>query len=445
MSAIAYRLRNKIVPFRQAADRNWRDWFYEYRRLAAAVFLVNAAILATALWQEWWSDLPTILPALALISTANFALGILIRQQYLINILFWLATRAPVHWPLSIRWALGKVYHFGGLHSGGTISGAFWFLLYAATFMWARFTGDASTSEGAFLTILALAVLLVSIIAIAYAPIRARYHNLFERTHRFGGWTALGLFWSLLFFNVTHDQGGASLPAALAADPVFWLLTAITVSILIPWLHLKKVMVEHVNPSDHAIILKFDYGDTPFPGSSNAISRQPLLEWHSFANIPTPGTSGYRLVVSRAGDWTGQLIDDPPDHLWVKGITTSGVARIEVLFKRVVYVATGSGIGPVLPHLLAHDVPTHLIWATRNPRQTYGDDLVNEILDHSPDAIFWDTDSLGRPDLVSMAVAKVRETGAEAVICISNPKVTWRVVNGVERAGIPGYGAIWDS
>jgi ferredoxin-NADP reductase len=29
------------------------------------------------------------------------------------------------------------------------------------------------------------------------------------------------------------------------------------------------------------------------------------------------------------------------------------VLPIETLFKSVVYVATGSGIGPVLPHLLA--------------------------------------------------------------------------------------------
>ena len=35
--------------------------------------------------------------------------------------------------------------------------------------------------------------------------------------------------------------------------------------------------------------------------------------------------------------------------------------------------------------------------------------------------------------------------GAEAVICISNKKLTWQVVHGLERRGIPAFGAIWDS
>ena len=39
-------------------------------------------------------------------------------------------------------------------------------------------------------------------------------------------------------------------------------------------------------------------------GTTRAISRHPLRQWHSFAVIPTPGTKGFRMTVSRAGDWT---------------------------------------------------------------------------------------------------------------------------------------------
>jgi hypothetical protein len=31
------------------------------------------------------------------------------------------------------------------------------------------------------------------------------------------------------------------------------------------------------------------------------------------------------------------------------------------------------------------------------------------------------------------------------VICISNKKTTWHLVEQLERRGIPAYGAIWDS
>ena len=175
------------------------------------------------------------------------------------------------------------------------------------------------------------------------------------------------------------------------------------------------------------------------------MSRSPLLEWHSFANVPSPDEDGFRLTISRAGDWTGQFIDDCPNHVWVKGIPTAGVGNIDKLFRRVVWVATGSGIGPTLPHLLAHQVPAHLVWATRDPWATYGSGLVNEILAVQPQATIWDTQADGKPDMVKLAYQAVKAFDAEAVICISNKKLTWQVVEGMERIGIPAYGAIWDS
>jgi NAD(P)H-flavin reductase len=222
------------------------------------------------------------------------------------------------------------------------------------------------------------------------------------------------------------------------------MLVVLTFSIALPWLRLRKVPVQLLRTSSHAVIARFGHV-TPFAGSSNAISLNPLLEWHSFANIPAPGQAGFRLIISRAGDWTGEFIEQMPTHVWVKGITTAGVAHIETLFKSVVYIATGSGIGPVLPHLLARQVPIHLIWSTRNPRKTYGDELVEEILRAEPDALIWDTDVLGKPDLVQLAYDAVQATGAEAVICISNQALTQRVVEEMEGRGIPAYGAIWDS
>ena len=416
---------------------------YQYRRLAALVMLINLGVLAYgAMVAGWWSGRVPALGALANVIVINFTVAILIRQQYIINALFWLATRAPTAWPLQVRWALGKVYHFGGLHSGGTVCGTLWFLIYLVTLL---ATGGAGVSAATLGLAMALALLLSLMTLLAFTPIRARFHDLFERSHRFCGWAALALFFAHLIALTGDLNPNAPLGTALTQSLGFWLLLVITVSIIIPWLHLKRVPIEVVRPSDHVALVKFDYGDTPFAGSSNAISRSPLLEWHAFANIPTPGESGYRLAISRAGDWTGDFIDNPPSHVWVKGITTSGVARIEVLFKRVVYIATGSGIGPVLPHLLAKDVPTHLVWATRSPRQTYGNDLVDEILGASPDALIWDTDANGKPDLAELALKAVHQTGAEAVICISNPKLTWRVVEAVEMQGIPGFGAIWDS
>ncbi|KUL26238.1 hypothetical protein [Streptomyces regalis] len=385
-----------------------------YNRLAALVLTANL----TFLWTGW----PLSTPTLGHAALANLALAVLVRQQYVINLLFRLATWAPTTWPLKVRWTLGKVYHFGGLHVGGALAGTAWFL--ALAFM---------TTDPALLAVSwTLITLLAIVIGTALPPFRSRHHDHFEKIHRFGGWTALILFWA-------HTLLSSSGPVALMV------LALVTFSVALPWLRLRKVDVRLERPSRHVVLARFDHGETPFAGSSTAISRSPLKEWHSFANVPAPGEPGFRLTISRAGDWTGAFIDDLPARVWVKGITTAGVANIETLFKKVVYVATGSGIGPCLPHLLAAEVPSRLVWATRDPRTTYGDALVDEILAVQPNAQVWDTSRHGKPDMVRLAYEAYRDFGAEAVICISNKKLTWQVVHGLERRGIPAYGAIWDS
>jgi hypothetical protein len=223
-------------------------------------------------------------------------------------------------------------------------------------------------------------------------------------------------------------------------------LALVTASIASPWLRLRRVPIAVERPSSHAAIVRFDYGVTPAVASAVGISRNPLREWHSFATVKTPRRAGYRLLVSRAGDWTGGFIDDPPSHVWVRGIPTSApMAKVEVLYERVVYVVTGSGIGPCLGQILAARVASRLVWSARSPRATYGDALVDEVEAAQPDAVIWDTTQRGKPDLVALARDACRDFDAEAVFVVSNKATTLRLVHGLERLGIPAFGPIWDS
>lgn len=403
--------------------------FEHFYRLAVSIVALNLVwfLLQPEHSRQWLAD--------ALFY--NLTLAILIRQQYVVNLLFKLATFSKTSLPLAIRWRLGKVYHFGGIHVGAALSGSAFFALYCWVMARDFFAGQLSVLE--FALVAGATAALASMIIFALPAMRAKHHNLFERTHRFLGWSVLAIFIALQVITVKQS----ALPWYQHSQ--VWLTAVILFSVVLPWLRLRKVPVEIAKPSKHAVIAKFDYGMTSFPGSSMAISLNPLTEWHSFATIPSPNQSGYRLAISRAGDWTGRFIDNPPSHVWVKGIATCGVANIEVLFKRVVYIATGSGIGPVLPHLLAKQVPTHLVWATRSPRQTYGDALVDEILAAEPKALIHNTDERGKPDMVQLAFDAYQRFDAEAVIVISNQKLTRQVVYGLESRGIPCFGAIWDS
>ena len=425
----------------------WRHHtLYHYHRLVYLLVAANATIFYLAISQWGWFAAEGInLQGLANMVIANIGAAILIRQQAVINFLFRIATSVPKHWPLRIRQIAGKVYHFGGIHKGGNMIGTIWFALFTGALFYTYLNGLNHVSQGTFIATNMILSLLVFIIVMALPKLRQNYHDYFEMSHRFGGWTALLLFWVQTLFFINDQRAGVSFGQALIGSFGFWMLVAITISIIIPWLRLKKVPVEISVPSNHVALANFDYGVTPFAGSSTTISRNPLVEWHSFANVPAPGKTGYRLTISRAGDWTGALIDDKPSHVWVKGIPTAGVGNVDKLFNRVVWIATGSGIGPTLPHLLTQETPARLVWSTRNARETYGDALVEEILAHEPDALIWDTNELGRPDLVKLAYEAVVEFDAEAVIVISNEKLTRMVVYEMEARGIPAYGAIWDS
>ena len=404
-------------------------WFMPYNRLAFLVIVFNVLALRTL--TDGFIVSPFALPkqTVAAYVLANFSVANLIRQQYLINLLFKLATSVPTNFPLSIRWALGKIYHFGGIHVGAFLSGSLWLLL--STLQVGR---ESETNTETYLLLRIHLFILTVMIIMALPFIRARFHNQFELVARFGGWLSLLLFWIQAYLNPLLDLR--------IQAPI---LIALSVSIAVPWLKLKKVPVSILTPSSHVAITNFQYGVTPFAGSSTELSRNPLFEWHAFANVPYPGKKGFQLMISRAGDWTGKLIDDKPAHLWVKGIPTAGVGNIETLFKKVIWVATGSGIGPCVPHILANTVPSRLVWSTRTPHQTFGDELTKEILAVQPDAILWDTKKDGKADLVKLAFQAYKEFGAEAIICISNKKTTWKVVYELESRGIPAFGAIWDS
>lgn len=152
--------------------------------------------------------------------------------------------------------------------------------------------------------------LLVGIIASAHPTLRARYLNHFEATHRLLGWTLLVTFWiqTLNFITSPLPVTGLSFSYAITHSADFWFLFVATVSVILPWLRLRRVNVRPEVLSSHAIRLHFDYC-TPVPGTTVRISERPLLEWHAFATVVVkPGEKGFSLIVSNAGDWTKRQI-----------------------------------------------------------------------------------------------------------------------------------------
>jgi hypothetical protein len=426
--------------------------FILYRRFFSLVVLANLAVAGYILHRKIAQG-KRVLADLATAAAANLCMAVLMRSEPVVNLLFTVFCSVPTSFPLVIRRHCARIFHIGGIHSGCAIAATLFFTIFtvAASVDFAD-TANSETRVSTAVIVLSYMVmtLLIAIGSMSHPNIRVKYHNIWEMSHRFGGWTALLLLW-IHTFLATKDLNPNTNPstAYLNAPPV-WLLSIATAAIIFPWLHLRKVPVRSEVLSNHAIRLWFDY-TTPIVGTAVRLASRPLIDWHGFATITnpctpsTPNATGFSLIVSRAGDFTGHTISHPPTHIWVRGIPTCGVLRIATLFRSVVLVATGSGIGPCLAVILAKKVPARILWTAPNPEQTFGQKIVDSVLDTDPRAVIHNTRTMGKPDMSLMAYRLWKESGAEAVCIISNRKFTMKVVYDLEARGIPAYGAIFDS
>ncbi|KAF2757344.1 putative NRPS-like enzyme [Pseudovirgaria hyperparasitica] len=414
--------------------KNWPKWarnlrlriFIVYRTIFTLVWLSNVAALVCLLSLD--ANTSIWLGRLAYI---NLTIAVLIRQDHVVNVLYSIACAIPQSWPAFIRLRAAKIYHFGGTHSGFASCAIAWYTASLVVSGWTRVNVQTATTGSVpwlVLSFLALG-LLFGVAGVAYPRFRKVNHNSFELIHRFFGWSALILIWitTLLLVRDNRKAWPESHPNSTSTPPY----------------------VDAELMSDHAVRLHFSY-TVPVNGSFVRISTRPLLEWHSFAPIPAPEAvngrpKGFSLIVSNAGDWTRDIISKPRAEIWVRGVPTCGVMRVAPLFRSLILIGTGSGIGPLLGFIQRPTCPYRLIWSTKDPVKTFGQDICNTIMRQDPNAIIWDTRARGRPDLVALAWREREKFGAEGVLIIANEKITKKVVYGLESRGVPAFGAIWDS
>lgn len=384
--------------------------------------------------------------SLATAAAANVTVAILIRQEYVINALYTPFCWTPHAWPLVIRRRVAKFYEFGGVHSGCGAGSVIWSITFAA-FITRDFAKEESKESVVTAVTYILLSLFTAICIFAIPQFRFISHNTFEIVHRFAGWLSVGLFWVeilLVFHAQAKASGSESYGMLVVKAPAFWFLIVITLFVVLPWIRLRKVIAVPEVLSNHATRIHFDYTRVA-PILGIRLATNPLKEWHAFATIPAPDGKSFSVIVSNAGDWTKQQIQHPRQKYWVRGIPVSGVLRMATVFKRVLVVTTGAGIGPCLSMLIARPMPCRVLWSTANPSQTYGTKVMDAVYEADPNALVIDIRISGRPDMVALAYHLYVESQSEAVFVISNTALTKKVVYGMESRGIPAYGPIWDS
>ncbi|KAK8433240.1 hypothetical protein IWX49DRAFT_606644 [Phyllosticta citricarpa] len=425
--------------------------FIVYRRLFSLILIGN---LAAFIWLVChYRSLNVPASPLATATASNFCIAILIRQDYINNTIYDGFRLTPRWTPLRLRRIIAKCYENGGVHSGAAVSGSIWYVLLTAVLTYQFVKGQFAVAAPVVLALTyVLFTLLVAILIFAYPAMRAKRHNMFEYVHRFAGWSVVAVFWAevLLLAENNRVANNITLGKAVIQEPSFWYQIIITIHLIYPWFLLRKVPFKSENLSNHAIRLTFSEKLGQFRGV--ALATTPLGQYHAFATFPNPteaDPNGQSIVLSNAGDWTkAQMGDNQEREYYLRGLPKAGVLAMATIFRNVVLVCTGSGIGPILSFINLGDAERtncRVMWSAPNPLKIFGQSTMDMVKKADKDAIIWNTKEQGRPDMLRMTYDLYKQSGAEAVFVISNPSLTKMIVYGLESRGVPAFGPIWDS
>jgi succinate dehydrogenase hydrophobic anchor subunit len=402
------------------SPRLWarRVWF-------AVTIAVNAPLIALAAWTGG------LVAHATEASLATFCIALAARHDGIVRGAFVLGRRVRSYRLHQLT------YHLGQLHRAMAIAGTLWFAVAVAG---AATSGDAVGRT----TGIAVLALLLAMIWTARDARRHGRHDRFEAIHRYGGWAAVAILVALVLRQALHASPDGI--AALLAQPSVLLLIALVALVIHPWVGVRRVAVEVLRVTDQVVVVALPGRRSV--GAFVRVSREGK-EWHCFAVATTAGEGDkrYCLVIRRAGDWTEKLARDAergrqPTHLLVRRMRGCGFMYHAQTHGRPLVVATGAGIGPVLPYLLGvAPARVECLWIARDHRAAVGEDLVTRIL-AGGNVTLLDT-SAGRPDVGARVAALA--TGFDAVFVVSNERVRDEVAAVCEDLGVPWYGPTFDS
>jgi hypothetical protein len=380
------------------------------------------------------------------VATVDIFVAILVRNEIFLNVLYrgLVVPCRPSRVPVAIKNGVtAGLLHIGGIHAGCAVSSLVWLAVGISHLS----SGSPSERHWAFLPIVSAIMMLLAVMCIIAVPVlRDRYHDAFEFSHRFFGWSVLVLLWANVLLVTTSSSQAATAGLLVSAinSASLWLAVLIAVLVLLPWLTVRKVHVQAQVLSKAVIQITFPGGSGP--GMFGRISRHALGDWHAFAFVSdASGLASRMMIISAAGDFTRGLIATPPVELYVRTVGFPGLPYCILMYRRSIIIATGAGMAPYVSLLSVLPHGRHrLIWVGRAFREQFGDQLCDMVF-RWQDLTLIDTATCGRPDMTALAVENYRSFSADAVFVGSNPEGTRQIVSGCRKLGIPAFGPSWDS
>ncbi|KEP49362.1 membrane protein [Rhizoctonia solani 123E] len=375
-------------------------------------------------------------------SLINLTITVLVRNELLLAGLYWAFSKIPFR-----RFYAHRMLHsIGGLHVGCAFGTFIWIMFYTVE-VWRSASFDSPLAIGLLVTATILPLGIIIIIIFALRPLRERFHNIWEYTHRYVGWTVV----ADLVVHLGLKAATLDTPKQLFYTSLPYLTLACLLSIFYIWFTVRHAKIS-IQANRNVAVVTFPGAPTMRSGTFARISRDGS-QWHAFSVAMTNFEQReFSLIIGRAGDWTTGLINDAlgsqgPERIYIRGVCPPGFMYMHHAYKKVVTVCTGAGIAPALPHIEQHTSDIMLIWIAKNHRKTYGETVWNAVTSNLPanQVILHDTGLSGRPDIGSLIERAAKAHGAEAVFVVSNDAYTNLCANICWRKGLRCYGATRDS
>ncbi|KDQ59450.1 hypothetical protein JAAARDRAFT_46223 [Jaapia argillacea MUCL 33604] len=407
-------------------------WYNTYRKFFTVVFTLNMIALGFTIAGYW--QYPVRYPGALIVGNISF--GVMMRNELFGRTLYLIVNTLFAKWsPMWFRLACtSTLQHLGGIHSGCTISGIAWLIWRVVTVF-----KEHRIMPNSILTMGVISNFILVICAISAFPwVRNTHHNVFERHHRFSGWSGLGATWIFVIFSDLYDTETGTYNFTgphIVRQQDFWFVLALT--FLVP--------VDIELPSPKVAVIRFQRGMQQ--GLLSRISRSAVWEYHAFGVISEgPHAKYHYLIAGVQGDFTRSLVNDPPTHLWTRQLKVAGVSNTSNLYRRGIRVCTGTGLGAALATCIQSPY-WYLIWIGSDQEKTFGPTISGLIHRHlGPERYtLWDSKQRGgRPDVMKI-VKEVHATWqAEVVFITSNYQGNQEVMAGCKEAGIPAFGTLWD-
>ncbi|CUA69836.1 Palmitoyltransferase AKR1 [Rhizoctonia solani] len=432
----------KLQPRFVPASRwiRFQLWFSTYRKFFMFIVLFELVGMITA----GLGHFPYAHENTGGIVIGNILAGVVVRNEIFGRLLYLVVNTLFAKWtPLWFRLAWTSILqNLGGIHSGCSVSAVGW-LVYNLVHLF-RHHEDIAVGVLVMGIIVCLMIVFTCISAIPW--IRNTHHNVFERNHRFLGWTAVIVLWIYIIVESGYRKSRGSFSAnsyAFAHHQELWLTVFMTISVVLPWTYTRKVPIHVEIPSQKVAVIRFDRGIQQ--GLLGRISRTAILEYHAFGIISEGKNAKYHYMVCGVqGDFTRALVNDVPTHIWTREVKFAGVGNASTLYRRGIRICTGTGIGAALSTCLQSD-QWFLIWIGSDVLKTFGPTIAELIERGVGDrAILWDTKKLGRPKTMELLAEQYHKWNAEVVMITSNWDGNQEMMQGCMQRGIPAFGTVWD-